>query len=48
MADAATIVNRVIDTKYLATHEYGPKNARSALEELDDDLRLQVFPTIST
>ena len=48
MADAATAVGRVIDTKYLATHEYGPKNPRSSLEELGEDLQPQAFPTTST
>ncbi|KAI9780067.1 MAG: hypothetical protein M1839_007049 [Geoglossum umbratile] len=36
----------VIDTKYLATHELGPRNLRSALEDLEEDLQPQIFPTI--
>jgi hypothetical protein len=48
MANAVTTADRVIDTKYLATHEYGPKNPRSSLEELDEDLQSQIFPTTGT
>ncbi|KAH0561953.1 hypothetical protein GP486_003338 [Trichoglossum hirsutum] len=36
----------VIDTKYLATHEYDSINLRSSLEDLEEDLRAQIFPTI--
>ena len=37
---------RVIDTKYLATHECGSINPKSSLDEIEEELRQQPLPVI--
>lgn len=42
-----TRIIRIVDTKYLATHECLSVNPKSSLDEIEEDLRSEKEPVIS-